>query len=80
MTHSSTNSIAPDEASRTEQSPCTFEPEIEALFTTARSALHGLWASEQPEDGSAFGPYETGAHEADHNAKTQAARRRRQPW
>ena len=77
MTHSSEDPVAPDEASRTEKSPLTFEPELEVLFATARSALHGLWASEQPEDGSAFGPYETGAHEADHNAKTQAARRRR---
>ncbi len=77
MTHSSAEPHAPDEASRTGKSPLTFEPELEALFATARSALHGLWASEQPEEGSAFGSYETGAQEADHSAETQATRRRR---
>ncbi|WP_051257677.1 hypothetical protein [Desulfovibrio cuneatus] len=79
MTHSSEDPVAPGEANSSETSPLTFEPELEALFATARSALHGLWASEQPEKGStfAFGPYENGAHEADQNAEAPASRRRR---
>ena len=79
MNTSSEESVAPDEANQAEKSPCTFEPALEALFATARSSLHGLWASEQPEEGSAFtlGEYETGEHAANHSAETPATRRRR---
>lgn len=79
MTHASAEPLVPNGAGRTEESSYTFEPELETLFATARSDLHGLWTGDQPEEGSTstLGLYAAGQHEADPNAECATTRRRR---